>query len=307
MKSQNLNEFLSIPTGLELIADIDDLQLYSSDSLKEKFIKELSENKISKNSSDLLSKLVYGEKLFPCWTQKSFLGNLFFKVFAHENILGLYVPSFNKIFIVMNANINSFGFSDNDMLAKVSIHECCHMSAANSKSNFLKLWEDELTTYYTSFFKILFQIVDPELLKKLPAIAKAFYTDIYNSFEHSTNFQNSSGKAKLWSKIFSKYSPELISNSKRSAEELNSIVDILNLFARAFFENINYLIQNYQKFKVIWIPLFLSYKSLKIPTIPQTMPCQELFYPSEVICVLSSHPTAINQSKLKQTLSLIKI
>ncbi len=299
-----LNEFLSIPTGLELIADIDDILLYTSDSLKEKFSKELSINPITKNGYDLLLKLIDKERLIPCWTNKSFIGNVLIRLIGNENILGLFIPKFNKIFIVMNANINIFGFTNNELLANVTIHECCHMSAANSKVIFLNIWEKELTTYYANFFRLLLD-VKKEFQPQLSIIAKGFYTEIYNTCEHATDIN---GHFKIWEKIVLKYTTKIPydkTNIKRESS-YNEIIEHLIDFGDEFTDGVNRLAQNYSYYRHIWMCLFIAYKSLKVPTIPKTMPCQELFYPSEVISIFSTF-SVIDQSKLKRTLSLIKI
>jgi len=303
---KHLNEFLSIPTGLELIADIDDIPLYTSDSLKEKFGNSLSKNKIAKNSYDLLSKLIDKERLIPCWTNKSFIGNVLIKLIGNSvNIMGLYIPKFNKIFVVMNGNINMFGVADDNRISDVTIHECCHMSAANSKVNFINIWEKELTIYYANFFRLLLD-VKKEFEPQLSIIAKGFYTDIYNNFEH-TVIADGDKFFRTWEKIIIKYTSKIpydktnLNREKLYGDIIHSLIDFGDLFT----DGLETLSHYYQNYRHIWIPLFLAYKSLKMQIIPRTMPCQELFYPSEVIAILSSY-SVIDQSKLKRSLSLIK-
>ncbi len=302
-KLNNLNEFLSIPVGLDLIADIDGMKVYTSDSLKEKFVNSLSKNIITKNNSNTFSTLINKEFLIPCWTDQTFVGNMLIKFFGTEKyFMGIYIRKFNKVFIIMNGNINILGFTNDDKIAKATIHECCHMSAANSKSNFLKIWEKELTIYYTNFFKLLFD-VKKEFEPQLAVISKEYYTNIYNKLEH-TNYWF----YELWAESFGKIVSKIPLNKTNLASDslyksINRDVDgVVDCWMDG---GIEYLSIHYKNYTHVLISLLRAYKFLNISKIPKIMPCQELFYPSEVIANLSSF-SVIDQSKLKRTLSLIK-
>jgi len=297
---KHLNEFLNMPTDLEPTVKIGDFTLYSSESLKKDFMLALSKNSVSKNSSELYNGLVLKDMITPCWTQKNFKTNLLFKIFANEIILGLYVPTLNRIFIVMNSNINMFGFTDETALASVTVHEAMHMAAANSRVNFLKVWKKELDEYYFNFFKLYFK-VPSDKYTILQQKATGFYTDVYNTFEHMKKRGSSNGDVsnKLWLKIFDKYfsNPKQIS-TQESSEDLKD-------FARMFLTRFNTLMAYYSEYKNVFIPLFLAYKFIGAPSIPRTTVCQELFYPSEVIAIMSQFPN-FQSTKINQTLKLIK-
>jgi hypothetical protein len=310
---KHLNEFLSIPTGLELIADIDNFPLYTSDSLKEKFDKELSVNPITKNNSDLLSRLISNDKLIPCWTTKSIAGNVLQKIADSKNkiILGVFVPRFNKIFIIMTGNINMFGFTNNKLIANTTNRLCCRMAGFNSKVNFLNIWEKELTIYYTRFFRLLLN-VKKEFEPQLSIIAKEFYTDTYNNFEHIVDItkdvkKNVKKNVETWEKIVIKHTSKIPFNKTNFKDEksYNLAIDSIDHLGALGIYGLDVVISYYHFYEIAWRPLILAYKSLKISRDLKSIVYQELLYPSEVIAILSTY-SVVDQSKLTRSLSLIK-
>jgi len=303
---EHLNEFLTVPTGLVEVVNLGGMKLYSSESLKQDFLKAISTNPVTKSSMDVLNKLVSKDKIMPCWTGSNFLKNVLLKIFTQENILGLFIPSLNRILIIMNSSVNIFGFADETRLSAVTIHEAMHMSAANSRVNFLKIWKNELDLYYTSMFSLMFDIDKKD--KQLQTQATAFYNDIYNTFEHldPRKFKNSGKMLEAWELMLDKYIKPLMKISELSKQEFEDSLYNLKLFGKYFVKDFETLMANYMRFKSVFMPMFIAYRSIGAAKMPNTTVCQELFYPSEVICIGTLFPT-FSKQKVKQALSIIKI
>jgi len=312
LEKQHLNEFLNVPVGLEPVAIIGDNKLYSSNSLKEDFLKSLYKYSSTKPSMNIISKLVSNDKITPCWTGSNLYKNIIAKVFPDKKsylygTFGIYVPYSKRIFVIMNESINSFGLSDEKQMAQTTLHETMHMSAHGSKAQFLKIWKDELDTYYSSFFMYLYDINSSQKSTVLKLSTK-FYNDIYVLFEHldPRKFKKNIKVGEAIDLIYDKYMKPLKEISGMKKSEFDIVLHNLKLFAKLFYMNFNALMDNYGQFKSIFIPMYLAYRDIGAVEIPRTTVCQELFYPSEVVSIHTAFPS-VSKSNIKQSLSIIKI
>ena len=173
MDDKHLEELFAPPIGLELEAVVDGQKLYSSQRLKEEFIKSMGASGRASHIFKQVEKLVMKKKLIvPCYLSKNmyrFFKHRLFGNPADKSILGFYHLEQKKVFILIeNTDINKLGSGkgkgkiskfiskiptgtvNNDFLASTTMHECVHLYADRMQNKFTRLFNNELTRYYIS-------------------------------------------------------------------------------------------------------------------------------------------------------------
>ena len=124
-----LKELFAVPINPKLVAVLDDkLKLYSSKILIDKYKMALAKNSNTAPSYKFLDRMIDKQLLTPTYLTKGLFSFSFMKVFGHdmEGINAFYTPDQNRIFILIDNN-TTFGFSSNDWIGRLTIHECMHM------------------------------------------------------------------------------------------------------------------------------------------------------------------------------------
>lgn len=303
MQEEILLELFSIPVGLKKVIKVDDVELYTSDSLTKNFVKALSESEILQAFSDKINSLVNDGRVVPCYINrgitKVFLWKFLTKGLEHKygSSLAFFSSKSNAVYVLIDNNISYFGFISNDFLSKLIIHELAHMSSFNDWNGFSKLFSTELTTFYSNYYQELFKLSDIDkeevsnyVLDIIKIRKNGVSVDVKKHMSRVESFldflkKKYNIKAEDFDRIKSKY------------------IHIYKLVL--FVDRDKAFIQELVKNKEIIIPFVKAYrKSFGIDILSRSTPFQEIYEPSEVICEYCEE-TAPKEKVLKM-LSLIK-
>lgn len=258
------------PVGLKKVDTIGNVSLQSSQSLVKKLIKALKDQ--VPNISDSISGLIKNQIIMPVFVSKGTVSLFIHKLFAEpidKGIVGFYEPEKNKIYIILDNNANFLSWASNKQLSEVVIHEIMHYAMQNYEKTAFNKFEDELNKYYKNFFLHFDKNVKEKQISE-------FIKYLLDIIEMNEKFE---GKI----------------NKKEYKQKLEKVIDeedanlITNTVSK-YLENSNKFIREVQsngESKEVVIALLKSYvDSFELK--PETLAIQELLFPSEVICILSS-------------------
>ena len=180
MDDKHLEELFAPPIGLELEAVVDGQKFYSSQKLKEAFVKSMGATGRASHIFKQVEKLVMKKKLIvPCYLSKNM-----YRLFKHKlmggdddkSILGFYHIQQKRVFILIDNSVTPIGTAKNDFIASTTMHECVHLYADRMKSKFLKTFKQELERFYISYFSRTFQLkTKPDVTKTVKFISMFEY------------------------------------------------------------------------------------------------------------------------------------
>ena len=284
----NMNEFFALPVGNSEVKNSLGLSLYTNPNLKNKYIEIVYNSSKTKKIAKYIENMVDKEKITPVWLNKNIMTTLVYKVFGpnekeriKKDAYAFYSSSDHKIFIFID-NAMSFGFTDNQLLTDLTVHETMHMGAGELKSRYLKLFEDELDLYYDNLFRKYFAIpvnvkIDTKLIMEW----------IFKNFESNASISGS---------VIYKYRDFLHKNikdlSSLDAKTLDEKIKnyILSIYL-ALSGRISDIIKN-AKFNEVSLSVRQAYSdAFKINPPTNNFYIQELYACSEVISMLSESKT----------------
>lgn len=278
MEEQQLDEFFSVPIGLQLVDVIYGFKVYSSERLVNAFLKAINSSSTGKPVFKEISSLVKSNKIMPVYQNKGVLKFLKHKMFGNPEdkaIMGFYHMGIKRVYIMIDNNISPLGVANNDELASTTIHECQHLFADMNRRKFMSIFKQELYRYYASSFSRIFSLTTiPKELNKL--------IDFIGTFE-GEGLNNVRQKLNVYHKhlmTLKKYSSLSNATFKEKVEET---VYVINLFLNSF----DSFIRRYREFIQILGPLNRSYIDAFGKPNLKTTSYQELISLSEVICVLA--------------------
>ncbi len=282
MQRQNqVNELFALPVNLEPVLYTDGIMIYSSETLKSKFVEAIKAFPSTEDIAPYIEKLIKDEKIIPCFMNKGVLKFLSYKFFTpkeEKGILGFYHLGQKKVFILVENNITFYGKGNDKAITLTLLHECMHLLADLKPSTYWKMFESELKAYYQALITNLFNLkskADVSKLTKLlvllegakmqktgPLIKK--YKQIVKDITTDTKLEEHE-----YDRVFSTYF-EMIDLGFKDAQRL-----IYRIYAKDR-DVINVIISLYKSYKIA----FGVVNNI-------TTPFQELFAPSEVLCVMS--------------------
>ncbi len=275
----NVTELFAPPIGSEVFAKIDNQPFYGSESLSLKFLESMRKSSHSKPLYNTIEKLVANGTLVPCWLNKSILKLVIFRMTAPDsakNGVAFFIPKYKKIYILIDNNINNWGFASNDWISTITIHEMCHLLAKTKPSAFVSAYTPILKEYYGNLFKRIFQLnIVPDVSKFIKFLFKKF------EFTANTNLYNLNK--------YYEYVMEWKELSSFNSEDYQSMAMLLINCIKIRHINFSAWYTNMSKFSAILGPMRQAY----IDVIGEafngvnTNVFQELDVPSEVIAVIS--------------------
>jgi len=285
-----LNELFSLPIGMKVEAVVDGQKFYSSQKIKEAFIKSIGSTGRSAGIYKQIKSLVMKKKLLvPCYLTKNM-----FRFFVHKmigkaedkSVLGFYHMIQKRVFILIDNTISTIGTAQNDFLASTTMHECVHLYADRMKGKFIKTFKEELSRYYISYFSKTFS------LKTKPNVVPLI--NFISTFEYKRSEQMN----KQLSTYYSLLEKILKPHSILSDEEFTKVLTDLIIIIKVYLINFSTFIRMYRQYKHVIGPLDRAYQEAFGKRNKYTSPYQELSSVSEVICVLAEmKPT---HSKIKK-------
>jgi len=289
--SSTIQELFSPPIGLKVVMSIDGFKLYSSDKLKKAFLQSMAKTSTAKIINPVLEKLVSKGLVTPCFQNKGIIKNFAYKFFASsidKSIAGFFDTVTSKVVILVDNEINVFGFSSNYNLAVITLHECTHMFAKRKPSAFLSTFKQELRTYYGSAFTNIFQLKSK--IKNLDNIIK-FIFDLEKKGDTSNSMLLS-----YYYLLDVALHPITVLSDKEFEKILRGFIS----FIKISLVSLSTLSRELRNFSYIVGPLYRAYKdTFNVPNRSTTC-FQELTIPSEVICVgVELKPTSKNAKAFK--------
>lgn len=282
-----MNEFFALPIGLKPIPIFGSLQLFTSESLKKSYIESMSSMPKMSNISGTISKMVENEMIIPCFLTKGILSTILFKMFPTDrarndeqffkeemrNVFGFYESGSKKIYILISNQINKFGFTNNERIYNVTVHESCHMASSKNQSKFMNSFRIFLSDYYTNYFTKIFSLdfVDNKLINDIIKL-------LFTKFEKSTIVTQSN--LKKYHELMMKFR-----DSSQAGDSFDKIVHDFFVAIRLFTSSTSQFIKSMNQFSHITDPLQTSYSDTFGGVDPGNIPIQELIFPSEVIAI----------------------
>lgn len=274
---KQLQELFALPENPKIATKFNGITFYTSDRLKERFIKALSKSDYLEPVISEIYDLVKDNRIVPCWQTKSAIKIIVRKILQSvqgDGFASIYEPTEKKIFIILDNYINWFLMYPNKVLSRLVRHELVHYCENKNPDKFLSIFKDYIRDFYVLFFKDIFKIpnkekIDDEVWKIVSFMYFNFKTEntiasIINQYE------------KVFSplKRFSQ-SPEQFD---KTVEDIKQVVKIMLVFGG---RSINILFSGYMH---VLEPLHRAYNSLGIP-IYGNLCSQELYSPAEVIAL----------------------
>ncbi len=267
-------ELFALPIAPKKVASLQGMNLYSSKSLKKKYINSMYNiSKIKPIAKDI-ERLINNEKIVPCWVNKGIFRLAVFKIFAgysSQGIAGFFSPKTKQIFILMDNNIK-WGFAKDKWLSNLMLHELMHMASDKFKNSFIRIFWGEFLSYYKIMFEEIFKTHGFDINNE----TKMFVRFLFKNFEYK---KHSSGTIKKYLDLISR---NLRKKSTLTEDEFNSVLSDFYHFIKLYFSDLNSLFNQLKKFKHIYAGLTKGYEAGLGVTNNLSFCSQELFYPSEV-------------------------
>jgi len=300
-----LNELFAIPINPKVVAVLDGkLKLYSSKVLISKYKTSLSKNKSTASSYKFLDGMVNKQILTPVYLTKGLMSYSFMKIFGNHQMKGInafYDPSSNRIFILIENN-TSFGFSSDEWIGRLTIHECMHMACSHGKSKFLSLYYNEFSHFYNVFFHILAD--KPVTNKTSKIISKEI--DSYIKIFYGTEVQGKDLQTAVFKQGFQLIHTILTKfevNKKLISHIQDGYKKLISLFVNYQYAGILQALKD-PSCHYIMTSLQKTYPAISNNKV-NTLAIQELIFPSEIAAVFSEIHVAAN--KIPKAMSMIKV
>ncbi|MBD3263395.1 hypothetical protein GF374_03380 [Candidatus Woesearchaeota archaeon] len=284
-----LEELFSLPVNLQVAAVIDGHKFYSSDKLKQSFIKAFRKEGRGQPVADDVEKMVEKEIITPCYLNKGLIRFLMHRTFggANKTIMGFYHMKIKKIYVLIDNNINIFGTGSSDMLISTTMHECMHLLAGTKSSKFLSIFRKTVEDYYKHAFQNIF------LLKSKPK-------DVSNIVDYLIKFENkgSSDINKSLTQYFKLLEGEFKDMTRFDEADFQKMLTGYIVAIKLLLTNFDVFVKTARKFVHVIGGFRKAYQQTFGERNTFTTPIQEAVYPSEIICVYSElKPT---DSKIKR-------
>lgn len=189
-----------------------------------------------------------------------------------KNYVGYISTTEKKIAIVFDDNVNIRGRELIDVPHSL-IHECLHLAALSSWKQFIST---TMNPYLIPFYTNLFNNIEPKT-KEIPAreLSKAII-NVSRISDH--NFYNKPDMNKIyhaWTEYFKQH------------PDIDSTNLLMKCFSPYYKYSTNTLKNEYHKVaKQMVFKYSEAYRALGIKNVLElTVPCQEILFPSEIVCM----------------------
>jgi hypothetical protein len=274
---KNIQELFALPTGLKQVANIEGMKLYSSEKLKKAFLLSFSKSGRGKPIYPSIEKMVNSDLITPCYLSKNLYRLFKHKMTGGQNktIMGFYYLHNKKVYVLIDNNINIFGSASNDLIVSTTMHECMHLCAGRFRSKFISLFKPVLKKFYENAFTGIFKLKSPMNTEKI--------------INFIMRFENSTPKVinKELSNYFRLLEKEMKDITSLNEKEFRKVLTDYIVSIKISMTSFPVFVKVYRKYLHIFGPLHKSYEQTFGKRNKYTTVFQELYAPSEVICVLS--------------------
>ena len=275
-------EFFALPVAPKIVASIDGAPLYGSKSLNFMFLLSVGKVQKTKPIKDDIRNLINKRILIPCWMQTGVLKIRKFIINekgAIRHIAAFYDPRSKMIFILIDNQINKWGFASNKVLADLTVHECMHMFADRVPGKYFSTFSGELKDFYYQYFNIVFDFKDKPV-KEMDSIVRFLFMGIERKVS-GVGLSNSLLK-RYYNYLDSNFRKYSALKEKDFNQKLDDYIAVLKHYAK----DIALFLSMRNKYTHILSPLQIAYMKV-FGGQADTISIQELFLTSEVIAVSS--------------------
>jgi hypothetical protein len=283
---------------LKLSTSIDKIDLYTSEKLKEKFKQLISNQKILQPGIDDINKLIDKDLIVPVLASKSILQILAKKIFtpkskldtmSSERTIGFYSAMEKKIFMLLDNNTSYIFFTQDDQIASTLLHELQHFSSDILPKEFLSTHKESLQLYFQELIRLVFNV------KITKQDSFSLVSWIYYNVERTKAY--GTGILIKYATYLEKLLLKYLKPNDPNLERISSFLSSLHLYLSSFTSFVMALKSGNRNVISTVVSLQNSYKKLGINT-PESLCIQELWAPSEIICVESQQNTSSKHFKL---------
>ena len=280
---EKVNELFAAPVGdIKLVGKIDNIPVFTSSSLKERYLDSMGKTDKTIPIFKTITKLVNDGTLIPSYSTHKIIQSLRKKQPVEIRDVAGMVYGGKVIYIFVEAQSNIFSFTSNNDLATITIHELIHYMAGQYLKSFYNIFKDDLESFYNFYFckllncdmqksnsNNLVKFINFNLEKRpfsIPdQLLKEYYTLISDTYKDISSLDE---------KDFIKIVTEVIVLIKLLQKLMES-------------GSTQYFLQILTKFKHLITPLYVAYKHTKAvnPMAAKTLCFQELWSTSEVVAV----------------------
>lgn len=295
---ENLQELKAIPHNAKPRVKVGNTTFYGSKELDEKFIDAVRSQPITNPVWKKLAELIESGVVNPCFLSQgifSFLVNKIFSPGDDQGTLGFFSPKTKKIYIVVDNWAGILGNAPDEGISRTLLHECIHLFADSNHNDFLSMFKDDLARFYGEMLTRYFRVSKYDL-KEMQDLTKF----IFNEYEIST--KDTFSFKEYWERIEKLF----MKKSSFRSSDFDYSMRVYFTMIKFLFTNIGALRQYYTStFRDLYIAMYRGYQSSLNISPNGTLLVQELVYPSEIICVIASHGTKGQLSKLYTAINKI--
>jgi len=282
MQSSNTLEMFAAPRGnLQVATDYFGIKFYTSDKLKQNFLKAMAKSSRAKPIVPVLEKLISKNEFIPCYLTDKISKFLLrkrpeeFKYYA-----GLTVGKY--IFVFVDNDTNIFGFSSNEELSITTVHELIHKASNKFPKGFYQLFKNDLIEFYTNYWSTLFNVPKKDLSsKEVNEIVSFVFFNIEKKGQ-ATNKNLTTYYYMLYNMLKDKTSLHEVQLKKL----VTDYIVLIKIVFKAMSSGSSSLIQKAcMSMRHIIKPCYTTYSNIFSvkPTKIKELYYQELYAPSEVI------------------------
>jgi len=285
--SKKITELFAATKGnLKIVDKIAGNPIYSSAELQLNYLRAMEKSGRVGPIMKKLRELVKNNRVIPAYTTDSFFKSILKKrPLNMKGTVGFSVGSSGLIYILVETEANIFSFTNNDSLAIITIHELTHTSAKLKSKSFYNLFKSDLENFYSFYFSKLFSC-DPKRVdqRKLANLIDFIYKGekIYwlNNKRLKEYFD-------LLGDAFKEHTTLPANMFERVQTDYIVALKIIQKFIS--HEHEQEISKVLMSFKHIFSPFYTSYKHVfGIDPLKERYMCyQELWVPSEIICITS--------------------
>lgn len=280
--------------------DEDYEEMHTSEKLKKVFKKIIFNQPLFKSVQKSIQKLIDNDLIIPVLASKSILGMIKRRIFAppeRTHTLGYYSSNRKKIFIILENNTSFIFFSKDEEIALVVMHELQHFCYDVFPKEFLNVHKESLVKFYQTFISLTFQVhlTDEDafdLVKWVSSnVAGAGIKNLAVLVRYALYLE----------KLFLKY----VKKDDNAIKRISPFLSVLKLYLSDLTSFVKALQNGNKNVVTVFINLNKSYESLGIKKV-ESLCIQELWAPSEIICIESQYNTSQKHFKLLSKLETLK-
>jgi len=272
-----VQEIFALPESPRIATVIDGTPLYTSDRIKQRFVKALTKSDYLKDVIPEITDLVIKKNaIVPCWQSKGairFIARKVLQSIKGTGFAALYRPDEGRIYIILDNYVNWFMGYPNEVLFRIASHELVHYCAHKNFLKFVMIFRNYINDYYVIFFKDIFKIprkedIDSLTWKIIGSLSKKF-PDTASVHEITTKYKEAMEPLRTFSKL---------SNFDKIVDDMSQTIKIALTYGGRAQDIL------FSGYKHILDPMYRTYDSLGVPTYGNVC-YQELWRPDEVIAM----------------------